>query len=293
MAVRFFHICTDGESNGIIHSDETDFQQSIKIMALKAFQYGVVIFSYDLMSTHAHFNCYCQSYEQAVNFAEGYKRDYSKYFYLRHKVNGVYRRINCRPIEITDLFYLKKCISYVLLNPVVAMIVKRPEDYRWSSFDCYFNKSPLIGKDVKSLSDTDRRRIFRTRIEFRNSGFLIDEEENLIPRSFVDYKLVENLFGGRTEFYKSLALTDSVSEEERYVGRIVRYNDNELFAEAMDFAEKRYGKKQLADLRREEKLKMILPLRKKTGASAKRIGRILRISPEQLSIISELCGDKR
>lgn len=290
-AVRFFHVCTDGENNGIVHSDEQDYQQSIKIMAIKALQYGVVIISYDLMSTHAHINCYSENYEQAEKFAEGYKRDYSKYFYLRHKVNGVYRGINCRPIEINDVFYLKRCISYVLLNPVVAMIVKRPEDYRWSSFDCYYNKSPITGRNVNTLSDSERRRIFRTRIGFKDSGLIIDEKENLVPRSFVDYRFVENLFGGRTEFYKSLALTDSVSEEERYVGHTVRYNDNELFAEAMDLAGKRYGKSQLSELRREEKLKMVLPLKKRTGANVKRIGRILRLPLDQISVLTELCGE--
>lgn len=283
--VRFFHICTDGERNGIVHPCDEDFNQAIKIMAVKAWQYGVRIICYCFMSTHMHCVIRSNSYEKAGTFAEGFKRDYSKYISNKYNIRSIYQGINCKPIEITDRFYLKNCIAYVLLNPCAAHIVHRPEDFRWSSFDAYFNKSEIKGQGVGSMKDDKRRKVFRTRVDIKDSGMVIDYEGNLEKRSFVDFRFVENLFGSQTDFFKSLALTNSPVEEEKYVERTVHHTDNELFAEAMKMAGEKFGRNQLHLLTRDEKIRLIQTLNRKTKASEKRIGRILRLSPTDITHI--------
>lgn len=280
--VRFFHICTDGEHNGIVHTNDRDYQQAIKILAVKAFQYGATVICYCLMSTHMHCIIYCNDYDQAQRFADGFKREYAKYVSLEYHINNIYKDIDCRPREITDFQYLKNCTAYVLMNAVTARIVQGPEEYRWSSFDTYFKKTPPAGITVQTLSYREIKRTFRTKVNLQSSKLMIDEEGNLIPGSFVDHKFIENIYRGEIPFFKSLAYTNCLEEEEKYVHHTVHYDDNELFAEAMNISTRRFGKSELTFLSREEKLNLIDLIRRKTGATIQRIGRILRLNSDDL-----------
>lgn len=282
--IRFFHLCTDGESNGIVHTCDNDYRMATIISAILAYSKGVNILSFCHMSTHSHFVVVCGNKEQARDFIDSFKRDYSRYVYLRHGVSQIYLDIKSDPIEIFDEYHLKRCIAYVLLNPVVPKIVIRPEDYRWSSFNAYFNadRSTSGHRNVSTMTFEEIRKIFHTHKNIKNSGIVLDSSNEIVLKSIVGYETVERLFGGRTEFFKALALTDSVQEECKYVPHIVRYNDNELFAEAVQLAQKKYGTKDLQKLTHEQKLSLLLPIKRKTSSTSLRIAKVLRLSPTEV-----------
>lgn len=275
--VRFFHICTDGECNGIVHTCPEDYHQATVIAAINAFRRGVRIVCFCHMSTHSHFVVHCSSSESAVAFADGFKRDYARYVYLAHGVSGIYRRVASTPKEISDVYYLKRCIAYVLLNPVAARVTVRPEDYPYSSFDAYFTRRETSCLRVEEMGVRDVRKVFHTRVDLKESGFEIDSDGLLLVRSFLDYKLVESLFRGRTEFFRQLAITDSAVEELEYVRQTVRFDDNELYAEAAALSARMFRETTPALLTRENKLKLMTRLLKKTGVSPGRCARILRL----------------
>ena len=282
--VLFFHVCTDGETNGIVHTNDEDYRNAIIFSAVKAFLNNVRIIVFCHMSTHSHFVISCGSYEDAVNFIESFKRDFSRYISLKHGSSCVYRNVSSTPKLIQDSFYLKRCIAYVLLNPVVPKIVVRPEDYRWSSFNAYF-RTGASRRDcipVSRLTQREIRRIFHTHSDLTSSGFLVDSDRQLVIESVVCHSLVEHLFGGRTEFFKALALTDSVVEELTYVPRLVRYTDNEIFAEAAQLSASKFGTGKLNELTHKQKLVLLMPLKRKTGASATRLARVLRLNPAEV-----------
>lgn len=279
-SVRFFHVCTDGELNGIVHTCQDDYRQADIISAICAEKSGVHIIASAHMSTHSHFVLWCESMTQAREFSLSYKRDYSHYANLSHRMYKVYCGIPADPKEILDLRHLKNCIAYVLQNPVSAGIVRRPEDYSWSSFEAYFNNENPEAQLVSSLPVRERRRILKTRVDLSCSRLRIRADGSLLLKSYIDYSFVERLFGGRTEFYKCLALTDSVEQESIYVCRRVKYDDNELYAEAAAISKSRFGKTDLALMTKAEKILMLKSLRMKTGASPRRLARVLRLDPK-------------
>lgn len=282
--IRFFHICTDGTHNGIVHFDDVDYIQATNIMAITAFKEGVGVLCYCHMSTHSHFVVYCETFEQAENFGEEFKRNYSRHVALRHGERKVYHGVDSTPKEIHDPFYLKNCISYSLLNPVAARLVKRPEDYHWSSFEAYFNNAPEDGKDISECSIRYVRDHLRTRLDIRNSDFRIDKDGYLTLRSVVNYRFVERLFRSRTDFFRSLAITSSnyASEEERYVTGNFHYSDTELMAECLNSARNLYEKDSLQLLTKPEKIKVIRLVQRKTKASDKQLARLLRLSRAEI-----------
>lgn len=284
-SVLFFHISTDGESNGIVHTCDEDYRQANTISALCAERTGVHIVVSVHMSTHSHFVIWCETDEMAWAFSNSYKRDYARYASLEHGMYKVYSGIDAEPKAICDIYHLKNSIAYVLLNPVAAGIVHRAEDYRWSSFEAYFNKESPVIFPVSSLPTVTRRRLLRTKMDMSFSRICVLENGDVYLKSFIDYSFVERLFGGRMEFYRALALTDSVKEEERYVHHTVKYNDNELLAEALNITKQKFGKPDLVLLTKHEKTSVLQILHKKTGATPRRMARVLRLDPKFVLVL--------
>ena len=285
--VLFFHVCTDGTNNGIVHFCEEDYEQANKIAAVAAYKHGVKIISHCHMTTHSHFVVWCGDEQAAKYFGESFKHAYSIYVYRAHGVSGVYQRIPVTVRQIADIRDLKNCVAYTLLNPVVARMVLRPEHWKWSSFAAYFNSVPQPSISVSSLSIRKTRELFKTYTDLSRSGFEVDDDGKLLLRSFVDYKFVERLFGGPTDFFKCMALTDSASEELKYtsIADPVRYTDDEIRAEASMLALKKFSVRDIDQLTMDQKTGLLLPLRKKTGASPSRLARVLRLNRDFVSRI--------
>lgn len=283
----FFHVCTDGRTNGMVHTCDADYRQSIVISAISAYLTGVKILCFCHMSSHSHFVIRCRTVSQAHNFSISFKRDYARYMYIGHGMSMVYRGVNAKPHEITDLYYLRNCISYVLLNPVVACIVSRPEDYGWSSFNAYFggDTSDNGAVPLSSMTVREIRTTLRTRHDLKHSGFVVDNQKNLLVRSFVDFKSVESIFGSRTDFFRSLLMTKSASEEEKYVEVRLKYSDDELLAEAVNMAAAKFNVRQLSELTKEQKRLIAVHLKKKSHASVSRIARVLRMKAFELRFL--------
>ena len=95
-------------------------------------RYGWRCVAYCLMTTHYHF--LVQTPE--ANLADGMHRlngRYAESFNLRHARRGhaFGHRYHSQPIA-TDA-HLVETLRYIALNPVRAGLVRRPEDWRWSS----------------------------------------------------------------------------------------------------------------------------------------------------------------
>ena len=296
--IYFYHISTDGTGNGIVHICDGDYEQARKISAVLALRYHVRIICYAHMSTHSHFVVWCYSYDDAAKFAEAYKREYSRYMKLTHNMSCVYRKVNAKPKVIKDITHLKNCIAYVLLNPVAARIVNRPEDYKWTSIGVYFGignsidperktdnakpDSTRCNKKVSELTINEIREIFRTRGDLKHSGFVLDCDGHLDDKSFVDYRYVENLFKGILGLYQGFHYCNSAQQEEIYVEHVVKYNDNEVRAEAERMAEAKYGRRMINELTKSEKIGLLQGLKRKTGASDSRIGRALWMDAKEV-----------
>lgn len=281
----FFHVCTDGHSNGVVHTCPEDYYRSVIISAVAAYRYGVNILCFCHMSSHSHFVISCDSTEVARLFIETYKREYARYLSRERGIPRVYYDVSVSVSQISDYRYLKNCISYVLLNPVTAGICKTPEEYPYSSFDAYFSDIAPNGKPASGMTVREMADIFKTNLDLSKTSFLADNNNHLVLKSFVDYVFVESLLGCKSWFYKSLALTNCIEEEMKYAPQTCRFNDMELIAEALELAQKRYGKIRLQFLTHEQKLSMIPTICRKTRASGKRMARILRLPPEEVETL--------
>lgn len=112
--------------------------------------------------------------------------------------------------------YLLACCRYIDLNPVRAGLVRRPEDYRWSSYRCRagFEKDDLVDEDpfFKYRHKTAERRetVYRQYVEVQP----MESEWKLIRNS-----LRRGLVTGNQDFAENIFSKTGVRVAPRRRGR--------------------------------------------------------------------------
>ncbi len=87
---------------------------------------------------------------------------YAQYMNKTYKRSGTLWEGRHKASAVDTENYLLKCYRYIELNPVVASMVSRPEEYQWSSYgvNAYGDRTELIsphGEYVSLGADLDER----------------------------------------------------------------------------------------------------------------------------------------
>lgn len=109
----------------------------------------VDIVAYCLMPTHLHL-VLKEIIEGGIpTYVSRILNSYSRYFNIKHKRKGPLWEGRSKKVLATTDEQLLHTIRYVHLNPVTAELVKRPEDWKYSSYKEYINELSGTGKICK------------------------------------------------------------------------------------------------------------------------------------------------
>jgi putative transposase len=128
------HVIQRGNNREAIFFDEGDYARYRDWLAAAAAEYGCAVHGYVLMTNHVHLLVTPQAADSVPRTMQSLGRRY-----VRH-VNTTYRRTGTlwegryRAAPIDGEAYFLACCRYIELNPVRARMVRRPRDYRWSSY---------------------------------------------------------------------------------------------------------------------------------------------------------------
>ncbi len=119
-------------------------------------------------------------------------------------------RFKSSPIQTNN--YLLRCCRYVELNPVKAGMVKRAEDYRWSSF------RSKVGLEVSAILDPDPHyqemsapeQLYR---QFVEQGIPVEEQR------FIHDRVQRNGLTGGSAFTDEIEFRTGLRIEHRLPGR--------------------------------------------------------------------------
>jgi putative transposase len=128
-----YHITSRGNEKKIIFKDERDREIFLDILSQVDKLYNWICHAYCLMNNHYHLiietpdgNLSAGMRQLNGVYTQAFNRQYNR---VGHLFQGRYKGILIQK----DSHLLEVC-RYVVLNPVRAKAVKRPEQWRWSSY---------------------------------------------------------------------------------------------------------------------------------------------------------------
>ena len=144
----FYHITSRGNQRERIFWDNKDREKFKNILRRTKERYSYLLHSYVLMDNHYHLLIETP-YANIKQVMQNINTSYTVYVNKRHKRTGHLLQGRYKAFIIDKEIYLLELGRYIHLNPVRAGIVKRPEDYKWSSYREYIYRS-----NKEAITDT-------------------------------------------------------------------------------------------------------------------------------------------
>ena len=149
----YYHVTQRGISKSDMFLSDDDREKFLKILSEQV-DSELKLHCYCLMDNHVHLIVWTKDKEILSKKMKVLFERYAIYFNNTNDRYGpLYEsRFKSRPIETED--YLKKCVRYILRNPI-ELGCKMFYDYRWSSIRCYFSnrKSNDTRKETEKIKD--------------------------------------------------------------------------------------------------------------------------------------------
>ena len=144
-----YHIVCRGINQQRIFRSPRDYGKFLKIIRKAKKQFNFYLYSYNLLPNHPHF--FIEVNKVSISKIMHYINScYAGYFNRRYKRSGHLFQDRFYSSLINTESYFWTVSAYIDLNAVRAGLVKRPEYYRWSSYQFYFQKDytdDLIDRD--------------------------------------------------------------------------------------------------------------------------------------------------
>lgn len=129
---------------------DEDYYKDKYINLIKKYikKYNILLLSYCIMDNHAHMLVYTEQVNQLSMFMQNINSKFALYYNKNiTRVGYVFRgRYNSQ--YISDKKYLLNCLNYIHMNPVNANMVKKPEEYKYSTYNDYLSKTGIINDIV-------------------------------------------------------------------------------------------------------------------------------------------------
>ena len=135
----FYHVTSRGNERKPIYADDTDRVRHLSRIAAGVNRFHLLLHAYVLMDNHYHL--LLETLEANLAGAmRALNGDYAKQFNRRHRRVGHLFQGRYKAILVDRDDYLVELSRYIHLNPVRAGIVRRADDYRWSSAQAYVGR---------------------------------------------------------------------------------------------------------------------------------------------------------
>lgn len=144
------HVTQRGNRRGQVFFEDVDYRTYLKWLREYAARHGVEVLAYCLMSNHVHLIVVPGSKDSLQRTFKQLHRRYAQN--LNHHRNWTGHVWQGRYFAaVLDEAYFWSAIRYVELNPVRARLVRRAEDYRWSSAraHCLGTPDPALSANTR------------------------------------------------------------------------------------------------------------------------------------------------
>ncbi len=138
-----YHIMLSGINKQQVFHDTDDYQKFISILGICKGISGFKIHAYCIMNNHVHL--LIQTEVEPLDIALKRMGNRFVYWYnIKYKRSGNIFQGRYKSIPVNDDQYFVSVLRYIHQNPVKAGIVKKCEDYQFSSYNAYLHTAPLV-----------------------------------------------------------------------------------------------------------------------------------------------------
>lgn len=138
----------------------------------------VDIISYCLMPTHFHLLLKQNNKNGITKFLQQIENSYTRYFNVKHKRKGPLWESRFRSVHIESDEQLLHLTRYIHLNPTSAELVKKPEDWVYSSYHEYLGNKKGICEysNVINLNPRQYRKFVNDRKNYQRQLSIIKSQ---------------------------------------------------------------------------------------------------------------------
>ena len=138
-----YHVTSRGNAREKIFKDDQDREKILEVLDSVVKRYNWLCHAYCLMGNHYHLLIETPDANLSIGMRQLNGVDTQAYN-RRHKKTGHVFQGRFKAILIQKENHLLELCRYIVLNPIRARIVERPEDWKWSSYaaTCGLKKAP-------------------------------------------------------------------------------------------------------------------------------------------------------
>ena len=284
-ARKVWHLCTPGESSGILFRTEEDYVYGMNMVGVSAAKFWgkVGIYTFQLMSNHMHFVVEGESVD-IEKFFNDLKLRLRRYLLKQNRGYDI-NNISHNTIPVKDENYLKNLIAYVNRNGYLVNKNMTVFSYPWGANRYFF--FPLGEVESKTflsrLASRTKMEIFHTRdIIFPECFYLTNGY--ISPYCYCKIREAEELYM-HAHNYSSLVSrrVESFLDIAAEIGDTIAYSDEEMYVSIFHHIKKQFDKTNIQTLSKTEKLQVARHMHYEYNSSNKQISRILRMDIEALN----------
>lgn len=275
-----YHITSRGNERRNIFSDGKDYEKFLKYIGKAKERFRFFVYAYVLMPNHYHL--FIETTQANLSKIMQYiNTSYTVYYNLRYKRNGHLFQGRYKSIVVDKDNYFIGLTRYIHLNPVRAKLVKRPEQYKWSSYSVFIKEKgdevidkkqlgAYLNMDAKNYSNFVQEGLDKKEDFFKDiyGGFILGKSDFIEEKlTFVREFIKGGDFSYKREIRNRIEVNDVVKEVAKYYGK----NLEELYT---------FNKRPVI----ERKIAVYLS-RRLTGLTNNEIGKVFGISYSAVSKI--------
>lgn len=166
------HVIQRGHNRDPCFYSEQDYIRYLANLREAAERNQVAIHAYVLMTNHIHLLVTPGHAHGISHMMQDTGRKYVRHINTRYKRSGSLWDGRFKASLVDSEFYLLTCMRYIEMNPVRAVMVNHPSEYRWSSYhsNAGGNSDTLLVMHpvYRRLDIDDQKRRYAYRELFRN-----------------------------------------------------------------------------------------------------------------------------
>ncbi|MFC1808322.1 transposase [Candidatus Omnitrophota bacterium] len=136
------HVIQRGNRRQLVFFKDSDYRNYLQFLKEHSKKFHIKIISYCLMPNHVHLIVIPEKHSSLADGIGDTHQKYTRMINLRENWRG-YLWQGRFSSYVLDENYLYAAVRYILLNPVTAKIVKKAEDYKWSSVRHHMGKEKI------------------------------------------------------------------------------------------------------------------------------------------------------